>query len=77
MLFKLSPYIFSFLQSLSIQTVKLCLKTLGFAYTEESVVRSELRVLSMIGWQPPYHCTPLVYIESLFKILSKFGIRNF
>ncbi|VDN91432.1 unnamed protein product [Brugia pahangi] len=55
--------------SLSVQTVKLCLKTLGFAYTEESVVRSELRVLSMIDWEPAYHCTPLVYIESLFKIL--------
>ncbi|VDO08522.1 unnamed protein product [Brugia timori] len=56
--------------SLSVQTVKLCLKTLGFAYTEESVVRSELRVLSMIDWEPAYHCTPLVYIESLFKILK-------
>ncbi|VIO88420.1 Uncharacterized protein BM_BM7069 [Brugia malayi] len=56
-------------ESLSVQTVKLCLKTLGFAYTEESVVRSELRVLSMIDWEPAYHCTPLVYIESLFKIL--------
>ncbi|EJW86445.1 hypothetical protein WUBG_02644 [Wuchereria bancrofti] len=60
--------------SLSVQTVKLCLKTLGFAYTEESVVRSELRVLSMIDWEPAYHCTPLVYIESLFKILkTKWG----
>ncbi|KAL3989709.1 hypothetical protein ACH3XW_28745 [Acanthocheilonema viteae] len=60
----------SYHDSLSIQTVKLCLKTLGFAYTEESVVRSELRVLSMIDWEPAYHCTPLVYIESLFKILK-------
>uniref|UniRef100_A0AAF5Q3J9 Cyclin N-terminal domain-containing protein n=1 Tax=Wuchereria bancrofti TaxID=6293 RepID=A0AAF5Q3J9_WUCBA len=59
----------SYNESLSVQTVKLCLKTLGFAYTEESVVRSELRVLSMIDWEPAYHCTPLVYIESLFKIL--------
>ncbi|VDK77314.1 unnamed protein product [Litomosoides sigmodontis] len=60
----------SYHDSLSIQTVKLCLKTLGFAYTEESVVRSELRVLSMINWEPAYHSTPLVYIESLFKILK-------
>uniref|UniRef100_A0A915PX01 Cyclin N-terminal domain-containing protein n=1 Tax=Setaria digitata TaxID=48799 RepID=A0A915PX01_9BILA len=60
----------SYHDSLSIKTVKLCLKTLGFAYTEESVVRSELRVLSMIDWEPTYHCTPLVYIESLFKILK-------
>ncbi|CAG9540441.1 unnamed protein product [Cercopithifilaria johnstoni] len=60
----------SYHDSLSIQTVTLCLKTLGFAYTEESVVRSELRVLSMINWEPAYHCTPLVYIESLFKILK-------
>ncbi|MCP9262895.1 hypothetical protein DINM_006267 [Dirofilaria immitis] len=60
----------SYHESLSIKTVRLCLKTLGFAYTEESVVRSELRVLSMIDWEPAYHCTPLVYIESLFKILK-------
>ncbi|VDP20341.1 unnamed protein product [Onchocerca flexuosa] len=60
----------SYHESLSIKTVKLCLKTLGFAYTEESVVRSELRVLSMIDWEPSYHCTPLIYKRMMVNVMG-------
>lgn len=66
----------SYYDSISIKTVKLCLKTLGFSYTEESIMHSELRVLSTIDWKTSHHCTPLVYAESLFKILKTKWVRE-
>ncbi|VDN58427.1 unnamed protein product [Dracunculus medinensis] len=72
----------SYHDSLSRKTVKLCLQTLGFAYTEESVMRSEIRVLTTINWQISYHCTPLIYVESLLKLLevhwtTKFDVQAY
>ncbi|VDM99562.1 unnamed protein product [Thelazia callipaeda] len=68
----------SYHESLSIETVKLCLKKYGYCYPDDSIMKSELRMLSMIDWNPTYHCTPLVYVESLFKIINKFlNLINF
>lgn len=55
--------------------MKLCLRTLGYAYTEESVLHSEMRVLSAIGWRTAYYSSPVVYIESALSILGNFVLR--
>ncbi|VDN30799.1 unnamed protein product [Gongylonema pulchrum] len=61
----------NYYESVTIRTAKLCLRTLGSTYTEEAIVRSEMRVLTTIDWETTYQCTPLTYAESLFKILRK------
>lgn len=60
----------SYHDSLSRKAVQLCLKSIGYAYTEESVMRSEIRLLTTLNWKTQYHCTPVVYAETLLKLLA-------
>uniref|UniRef100_A0A914V2I5 Cyclin N-terminal domain-containing protein n=1 Tax=Plectus sambesii TaxID=2011161 RepID=A0A914V2I5_9BILA len=59
----------SYHHSLSAKAVMQCLESLGLAYTEESVKRSELRVLKTLDFSVASHHSPVVYIETLLKIL--------
>ncbi|VDM39565.1 unnamed protein product [Toxocara canis] len=61
----------SFHDSLSRRMVKLCLKTLGYAYTEDSVMRSEVRILKSLDWKVSCRHIPLVYAETLLKMLER------
>uniref|UniRef100_A0A914C1J0 Cyclin N-terminal domain-containing protein n=1 Tax=Acrobeloides nanus TaxID=290746 RepID=A0A914C1J0_9BILA len=59
----------SYHDSLSKKQLKRCLQTLGSSYTEEAVVKSELRVLRTINFYAAYRNTPVTYIESMLKVL--------
>ncbi|VDK49992.1 unnamed protein product [Anisakis simplex] len=60
----------SYHDSLSRSMVKLALKTLGYAYTVNSVMRSEIRILSSLDWNVSSRQSPLVYAETLLKMLG-------
>uniref|UniRef100_F1L9Y5 Cyclin N-terminal domain-containing protein 1 n=2 Tax=Ascaris TaxID=6251 RepID=F1L9Y5_ASCSU len=67
----------SFHDSLSRKLVRFCLKTLGYAYTEDSIMHSEIRVLTSIDWKISYRQTPLVYAETLLKMLERRSLMQF
>uniref|UniRef100_A0A915BGW3 Cyclin N-terminal domain-containing protein n=1 Tax=Parascaris univalens TaxID=6257 RepID=A0A915BGW3_PARUN len=67
----------SFHDSLSRKLVRFCLRTLGYAYTEDSIIHSEIRVLTSIDWKLSFRQTPLVYAETLLKMLERRSLMQF
>jgi len=61
----------SYHQSLCIMKVKRCLQSLGFAYTDEALRKSELRILISINFSVSTRHTPITYIESILDVLFK------
>lgn len=51
--------------------VRRCLQTLGLSYTEDAVKKSELRVLTTIGFCANVRQNPATYLESILKLLSR------
>lgn len=57
--------------SLTVGKVNRCLQTLGYAYTESAIKRSELRVLTTVDYCTNARHTPIVYLESFLGGLFK------
>uniref|UniRef100_A0A0N5AKZ8 Cyclin N-terminal domain-containing protein n=1 Tax=Syphacia muris TaxID=451379 RepID=A0A0N5AKZ8_9BILA len=64
-------------ESLSRKAVQVCLKSIGYAYTEDAVMKSELRLLSSLNWNLYHLCMPTVYLETLLKLLiERLNVRG-
>lgn len=59
------------LQAMNVAKARLCLQSLGFAYTDDAIRKSELRVLTAVGFVVGDRSTPLAYIESFLDVLCK------
>lgn len=59
----------SFNSTLTVERIQLCLQLLGYAYTVESIRKSEIRVLMTVGWCGNVLQTPLIYVESFLNII--------
>ncbi|KAJ1369995.1 hypothetical protein KIN20_031622 [Parelaphostrongylus tenuis] len=58
----------SYHDSLSSKQVCSCLRSLGFAYTQQAALKSELRILKTLNFRLPR--SPLTYSETLLKIIG-------
>jgi hypothetical protein len=45
------------------------LQTLGYAYTEDAVRKSELRVMKTIDWCGSFRQTPVTFLETFLAML--------
>nr|CAD2208019.1 unnamed protein product [Meloidogyne enterolobii] len=61
----------SYSMGLTIDRVRYCLQLLGYAYTEQSIRKSEIRVLMAIGWCANVMQTPVTYIETFLHTICE------
>ncbi|KAL7070053.1 hypothetical protein ACQ4LE_011070 [Meloidogyne hapla] len=61
----------SYSMGLTIDRVRYCLQLLGYAYTEQSIRKSEIRVLMAIGWCANVMQTPVTYIETFLHTIYR------
>uniref|UniRef100_A0A915LXT8 Uncharacterized protein n=1 Tax=Meloidogyne javanica TaxID=6303 RepID=A0A915LXT8_MELJA len=61
----------SYSMGLTIDRVRYCLQLLGYAYTEQSIRKSEVRVLMAIGWCANVMQTPVTYIETFLHTIYR------
>src|SRR5690349_3029972 len=59
-------------QTITTEKAQTCLKMLGYAYTDESVRKSEIRVLMVIGWCGNLMQTPVTYVETLLDTICMY-----
>ncbi|KAL3084117.1 hypothetical protein niasHT_033221 [Heterodera trifolii] len=54
--------------ALNVPRVRSCLQSLGYAYTDDAIRKSEIRILMAIGFCMSSANTPITYVESLLNL---------
>uniref|UniRef100_A0A914ICY4 Cyclin N-terminal domain-containing protein 1 n=1 Tax=Globodera rostochiensis TaxID=31243 RepID=A0A914ICY4_GLORO len=57
--------------SLNVPKVRTCLQSLGYAYTEEAIRKSEIRILMAVGFCMSSAHTPITYVESFLNLIYR------
>ncbi|KAF7631015.1 hypothetical protein Mgra_00008722 [Meloidogyne graminicola] len=61
----------SYSMGLTVDSVRYCLQLLGYAYTEQSIRKSEIRVFRSIDWCAKVLQTPVTYLETFLHTVCK------
>uniref|UniRef100_A0A183BV89 enoyl-CoA hydratase n=1 Tax=Globodera pallida TaxID=36090 RepID=A0A183BV89_GLOPA len=57
--------------ALNVPQVRTCLQSLGYAYTEEAIRNSEIRILVAVGFCMSSAHTPITYVESFLNLIYR------